>query len=110
MYTNKKIYKELISVKEHLVTVLDANNNLLESNGRILDCWQHTIDRNNDLIEFIRRNDRSSTSFQEDLEFFVNDCTKAQLKELQARIEEKLASLDDGQMEMFSEDAEAAHD
>ena len=33
---------------------------------------------------------RADTSFQEDLEFFVNDCTKAQLETLYKRIEEKL--------------------
>ena len=30
------------------------------------------------------------SSFQEDLEFFVNDCTKAQLKALYERVKEKL--------------------
>lgn len=34
--------------------------------------------------------DRSETSFQEDLDFFVNDCTKAQLKVLYERVSEKL--------------------
>lgn len=32
----------------------------------------------------------AETSFQEDLEFFVNDCTKAQLKVLYERVAEKL--------------------
>ena len=34
--------------------------------------------------------DRCETSFQEDLEFFVNDCTKAQLEALYERVGEKL--------------------
>lgn len=34
--------------------------------------------------------DRSETSFQEDLEFFVNDCTNAQLKVLYERVSERL--------------------
>lgn len=34
--------------------------------------------------------DRSETSFQEDLDFFVNDCTKAQLRALYERVGEKL--------------------
>jgi hypothetical protein len=33
---------------------------------------------------------RENTSFQEDLAFFVNDCTHAQLEALQKRVEEKL--------------------
>ena len=35
-------------------------------------------------------NEDNEVSFQEDLEFFVNDCTRAQLKVLHERVEEKL--------------------
>lgn len=34
--------------------------------------------------------DQTKTSFQEDLEFFVNDCTEAQLKALYERVGEKI--------------------
>ena len=37
---------------------------------------------------------REDTSFQEDLEFFVNDCTNAQLKALYEKVKEKLENVD----------------
>lgn len=37
---------------------------------------------------------REDTSFQEDLDFFVNDCTDAQLKALYERVKEKLGDME----------------
>ena len=65
---NEELRKDICKIREHAKSVIDENNKLREQ---------------------VRKLERKHTSFQEDLEFFVNDCTEAQARELYERLKKR---------------------
>lgn len=72
---NISLREDIKKIREHAKSVIDENESLRKDNR--------------ELFEKIRKLERKETSFQEDLEFFVNDCTEAQARELYERLKKR---------------------
>lgn len=92
-------------------SILSLNENILALNDKVTNAYIKSVEENNglrarlkekidlnvkfsaelgELREQIRKLERKETSFQEDLEFFVNDCTEAQARELYERLKMRI--------------------
>lgn len=76
-------------VTDAYIKSVEKNEELRKDICKISEHAKSVIDENNELREQVRKLERKHTSFQEDLEFFVNDCTEAQARELYERLKKR---------------------